>query len=91
MRGVKTILSSSPSQANAKRRPSVRILFRRRVDQPLADHEADQTGHVPDGELAHQVGPVVLGGLDADVQAAGDLLRGMALRDEYDYLAFSAG
>ncbi len=85
------ILSSLPPQANAKRRPLVTILFRRRVDQPLADHEADQPGHVADAQLAHEVGPMVLGGLDADAQAASDLLAAVALGDEHGNLPFARG
>jgi hypothetical protein len=65
--GVNPILAGPGPQANAKRRRLVTILFRRRVDQTLPDHEADQAGDVADAELTHQVGPVVLGGLDADM------------------------
>ena len=89
--GVPTILSSFPPQANAKGRPLVTILFRRGVDESLPDHEADQSGHVPDAELAHQVGPMVLGGLDTDVQVVGDLLAAMAFGDEHRDLAFPGG
>jgi len=89
--GVPMILSSFPPQANAKGRPLVTILFCRGVDQPLADHEADQAGHVPDAQLAHQVGPMILGGLDADIQAAGDFLAAVALGDEHGDLAFARG
>ena len=32
----------------------------------MADHEADQAGHVADAQFTHQVGPMVFGGLDAD-------------------------
>ena len=89
--GVPTILYSFPPQANAKGRSLVTILFRRGVDESLPDHEADQSGHVPDAELAHQVGPMVLGGLDTDVQVVGDFLAAVAFSDEHRDLPFPGG
>lgn len=68
--GVRIILASSPPQANAKKRRLVTILFHCRVDQSLPDHEPDEAGHVADAQLAHQVGPVVLGGLKACFQTS---------------------
>jgi hypothetical protein len=89
--GVSLIMADPVPQANAKRRRLVTILFRSRVDQPLPDHEADQSGDVADTELAHQVGPVVLGSLDADMEATGDFLTAVALGDEDGDLAFARG
>src|SRR3989442_1096542 len=43
-------------------------------DQIVADGVADQFGQRVDTELAHDVGPVGLDGLEADPQGPGDLL-----------------
>ena len=91
MGGCKRFWPVPRLQANAKRRRFVIILFRRGVDQPLADHKADQASHVPDAELAHQVGPMVLGGLDADAEVVGDLFAAVALGDEHRDFPFPGG
>ena len=44
-----------------------------------------------DVEPLHELGPVGLGGLDAQVELAGDLLRGMPLGNELENLPLGRG
>ena len=57
----------------------------------VADGVADDVGGGVEVELAHQVGAVRIGGLDADAEHLGNFLGGLALGDELDDLALAWG
>src|SRR6185295_983417 len=57
--------------------------------QPPPRRVTHQLGRVVDAELLHQAVAVVVGGLDADAEGAGDLLRRLALDDEMEDLALA--
>lgn len=59
-----------------------------RLDQPVSDGVADQTGCVMDIEFLHQVGTVGFRGLDTDVEQRSDFLGGFSLSHQLQYLAF---
>ena len=55
----------------------------------VADSVANDVGRGVEVKLAHQVGAVRLGGLDADPEQVGNFFGGLALRDELDYFALA--
>ena len=55
----------------------------------MADSVADNIRREVEVELAHQVGAVRLGGLDADAEHFGDPLGGLALGNKLDDLALA--
>jgi hypothetical protein len=54
--------------------------------EPLADGVLCQLGNIVEVELFHQLPPVGLNGLDADVEVGGNLLGGPALGNELQHL-----
>src|SRR5436309_7819856 len=66
-----------------------RSLTRSGVDQPAPDRKADESGGVVNIELAHDSGPMAVGGLDADPEHPGNLLSRLAFRDQLKHLPFA--
>src|SRR5262245_4168363 len=61
------------------------------ADQPVAHGKTHQPGDVVYVEPLHQLGPVGLHGLDAEVELACDVLGAAAFRDQLENLALARG
>lgn len=55
----------------------------------MAVGEAYERCRIVDAQLAHQVGAMVLGGLDADAQFGRHFLAAVALCDQQEHFAFT--
>jgi hypothetical protein len=56
------------------------------LEETATDRVASQVGDVAQAELAEDVGAVMIYGLAADNELAGDLIAGVALGDQLDHL-----
>lgn len=60
-------------------------------DDPVFNGKTRQAGHIVEVEFAHQVGAVVFGRLDTDVEDLGNFLGAVAFRNELKDFPFPGG
>lgn len=81
-------ISSKPLKGLSAKRPRLGL---RGLDETEGDRHTGQTSDIVNAELLHDVGAMDVGGSSGDIEAGGDFLGRIALRNELEDLAFTRG